>query len=500
MTDLVLSRRSLVVDDWDRARHVSMLGDYPRFAAEAEALATLVPTAADLWADVFAAFDLPSPTLVDLALMDSDHELNHLVVATLLDLPEFALLRTWSVGDAFVAAAAAIRLRPTIEVLYDRAATTEAMRRAAEAVRARLATDVELPPDAVADLEAAAVDVEAAVEDQERRDAGERQLELRSALREAADAAAADAALIAMVVPGGAGEARRMKLADRLALARRLNTPPFARMADVFGALKVLVGAARHSRIPGAPGDPGGITYGRDLTRVLPSALVMLADPDLEVLFYRDYAEGALPMRDRVGTQEAGRGGIVCNIDSSGTMAASVDGHTTRDQQAKAMGLVLLNLCRAQRRPFHGILFGDTVRRGKHKGQPELVEFDFSRGYSIEAVLDFAELWLNGGTNFMLPLDRSLAILAAEHAAKGHTEGDIVFITDGMAPIRSDWAVGWLACMEHIGARLWVLLVAGAQPEPLATLAAATGGGIASYDQITDPGLDLRAVLTGLVR
>ena len=42
MTDLVLSRRAVVVDDWDLLRFAAMLGDYPRFFAEGEALAQVV--------------------------------------------------------------------------------------------------------------------------------------------------------------------------------------------------------------------------------------------------------------------------------------------------------------------------------------------------------------------------------------------------------------------------------------------------------------------------
>jgi uncharacterized protein with von Willebrand factor type A (vWA) domain len=225
---------------------------------------------------------------------------------------------------------------------------------------------------------------------------------------------------------------------------------------------------------------------------------MLLGDPVRSRVFLDDYARGRLPMIERRGEQEAARGGIVCCCDSSISMAAPDS--FPNEERAKAMALALLHQCRRQGRPFYGIHFGDRWRSGPDKGKPQLLEYDFSGTYDAERVLDFAETFIGGYTNFQYPLDRGLALLEAEHATVGRTDGDIVFITDGEADVTDEWAERWIDGMTAVDARCWGLLCEGADREPLESLCRATGGAVASYDQITDPSVDLRAVLTGLVR
>ena len=123
------------------------------------------------------------------------------------------------------------------------------------------------------------------------------------------------------------------------------------------------------------------------------------------------------------------------------------------------------------------------------------MEYDFTGAYPAEQVLDFAGQFFGGYTNFSLPLDRAVAILEAEHAATGRTSSDIVFITDGEANVSKPWLERYLARMHRIGARTWGLLIAGAEREPLTSLCE---GRVASFDEITSPGADLRSVLTGV--
>lgn len=483
MSDLPpLSRRVLVIDTWDAAVFSEMMVDLDVFVDNHDALMVLAPdTGPELWADMFAAFDQATPRLVDAADLDGDFAANYAVIAALLTLPEFARLRDWTMGDPYASALACCALRPTVEVLYDRHRTTERMRKAAEqAAQDQPEDDTTL----------------AAVATQESVDAGERVLLLRAAMARAAADAESTAAQVSMLMPDA--DVRRMPAGRRLALAQRLTHRRFRHMADVFGAMEALLAGARRNRVPGAPSDTGEIEYGRDLTRALPSALLMLDDAEWGDVFMDDFARGRLPMMERRGEQEAARGGIVCCIDNSISMAEPVG--APNEEKAKAMGLALLHQCRRQSRPFYGIHFSDRWRSGPHKGEPQLIEFDFSKPYTAETVLDFAETFIGGYTNFRYPLDRSLALLEAEFAVQARTDGDIVFITDGECNVAAAWAAEWIDRMHAVDARLWGLLCEDAEREPLESLCLATGGAVATYAQITDPDVDLRAVLTGLVR
>lgn len=487
------SRRALVVDRWDRERYDTL--DFPTFAAEGEALRRLAPdTGPELWADLFALFDLVVPALVDADSMAAGFGINHRVIATMSTMPETALLRSWTQGDAFASASASMSLRPTVEVIYDRLRTTEKVAEALATERRRLEDmdEEEAAPD-LADL----VEREAAAEALAGRDTGMMVLLLRSAARQVADATEAEVERARMW--SGGHDLTRMPLEKRLELARRLRTAHFAAMADLFGAIRQLMAAAKRTVVPEAPDDLGDVEYGRDLARVLPSALAQLADPDQEWAFLAAYANGRLPMMEQRGTETIGRGGVICCTDTSVSMATPMAPKGTRDMRAKALGLVLLDQCRAQGRSFYGIVFSDRYDAfsGELSGQPQLMEFDFSGEFPPQQVIDYAEAFFGGGTNFTLPLDRALAILEAEFAATGKTESDIVFITDGEARVTPRWMERFHRRLHAIGGRVWGLTLATRRDEPLSSICE---GRVASFDDITSPDANLLEVMAGVSR
>lgn len=490
---MTLSRRAIVVDRWDVERYEDL--DFPTFAAEGEALLRLAPdTGRELWADLFAALDLAMPTLVDVDAMESGFEINRQVLAHMLAQREFELLRTWTQGNAFSAASAVMGLRETVETVYDRLRTTQRVAEALAARRRRLEDMDDEEPEAATLLQELAED-EAALAVQEQRDAGEATLALRSSMRQVAEATEAEVDRARMLATEE--DLTRMPAEKRLELARTLNTERFVAMSDLFGAVSNLLAAAQRQHVPEVPAEPGDITYGRDLARVLPSSLMQLDDPDRELLFLADYADGRLPMLEQRGTAAVGRGGIVACSDTSISMAMPMYPSGTRDLRAKALGLVLLHHCRQADRAFYGILFSDRYDRGPNKGEVQLAEFDFTGPLDADMVIGFTETFFGGGTNFTLPLDRALALLEAEFAATGRTESDIVFITDGEAIVSTAWIRKFHDRLHRIGGRVWGLLMGEAEREPLNTICE---GRVATFNQITDPDVDLVAVMAGLTR
>lgn len=484
-----MTTRVVAVDHWDLRRYDTL--DFPAFRADGAALLALAPvTGAALWADLFALVDLARPRLREVDEVDPAYRVNHTVLTTLAQAPELDRLRALSVGDAFYAGSACITLRPALEIAFDRAQVTQRMRDALAYGLGGLAglDDVEVEQDP--GLAAAEAELEAL----ESREAGRRALLLRSSLAKAVAEAEAEDARSRMWTAGM--DMTRMSAERRLALARRMKNPAFEGMVDLFGAMERLQALVARDVIPGIPSVPGQVEYGRDLTRVLPSALVRMGDPDLGDLFLADYAEGRLPQRAMTGTTEVGRGGIIGCFDTSISMARTMRPKGTRDMRSKAMGLLLLNQAREQGRPFHAIVFSDRYERGHPlDGQPQLTEYDFTGDYTAEQVLDFAEEFHGGRTSFTLPLDCAVAILEDEFAATGHTRSDVVIVSDGEAPVTTDWIARYLERMHRVGGRTWGLLLAGAHTEPLTTICE---GRVATFDEITTPGADLRAVMSGL--
>ncbi len=139
-----------------------------------------------------------------------------------------------------------------------------------------------------------------------------------------------------------------------------------------------------------------GITLGRDLPNVLPSELVLLAEPDAEIEFYRRYVSGELLQWDVKKNENAP---VVLVRDSSGSMTEH------RQVWAAAVGLAGIRSALAAGRRFVGIVFSDSVEVFRFPGAD---------------VLEFALLRLGGGTNYPAALGAAL-----------EEGGDIIFITDG---------------------------------------------------------------------
>jgi uncharacterized protein with von Willebrand factor type A (vWA) domain len=87
-------------------------------------------------------------------------------------------------------------------------------------------------------------------------------------------------------------------------------------------------------------------------------------------------------------------------------------------------------------------------------------------------IIDYAEFFFGGGTDFMAPLSRALQLLQEEEKEKGFVEGDIVFATDGMCYVRDDWLEKFKAEQERLQFTVWGILIGGhsRKSEPLWTI------------------------------
>ena len=439
--------------------------------------------AADLVRDMFLASYKASPQLHAAADMDPSRLVNRQAIASMLASPEFAELRRETVGDAYASAMAVIAQVAAVRRMLEQA--KEAQQAADEAARGRqeqqdaaqavgealqqaaaqAGEDGSVPAAAAQDAEQAMARAEQA--SQPAQDAAARaaaalaaeapgmRATVRAAAAQAAESAREEAALMA-AWGIGPGELQRMDFAQRVRLAERLRRGRLGEFAKLIGRFRQMAAGQRARKTEHVPGELVGIETGDDLGRLIPSELASLGVPATRAVFAARYAEGRLFVYEQRGHVETGQGAIIACIDCSGSMSRKLAGGVSGEAWAKACALAMLDQARASRRDFAGILFSSAT-------QVKVFRFPASEPVRTGDVLDFAELFWNGGTNFEAPLAVAAGLLEAEYNADGRMRGDIALITDGVCGVTEEWMRAWNERKAVLGFRVFGIAV-GRQP------------------------------------
>lgn len=433
----------------------------------------------DLLRDVFMAAYKADPQLRETSHMHPGRLVNHQVAGTLLGSPEFAELRRETAGDQYAAAMALLAQGSTLRTLLDQ--TREAQRaaqaaddaareaqQAGEAVQEALETaadqvdpdDGTVPDQLAGDVDEAIAAADTAAEQAAAARAAAEQaaaaagVPLRAALRraaaEAADQARQDKATMAAwgIEPG---RLQRMSFEQRAKLAQRLRGNRLGKYADLIGRFRTMAAGERARRIEHVPGELVGITLGDDTGQMIPAEAANLAVPALRAIFAVRLAEKRLMQYDTRGEERAGQGAIIACVDCSSSMKQR-HGAATAEAWAKACALALLDQAHAAGRHFVGILFSSP-------GQYGVFHFRGDEPIAIENVLEFAESFYGGGTDFAGPLGVAATSLDTEHALSGRQDGDIVLITDGACAVTEDWMRQWQATKHRLGFRTFGIAV-----------------------------------------
>jgi uncharacterized protein with von Willebrand factor type A (vWA) domain len=399
-----------------------------------------------LTSDIFHALNKSLPVLRDEDEMRPDSLLPRETIKEMLALREYEELHDYTTGDPIAAALAGTTMEPKV---------TEIMTRLKERqdqineMLDRLESQDPEDGDPLTDEE-----LQNLVEQ-----LGEDLSGMRSDLREAMKDATEDlAGMEGMSRLWGTdpGELKRMPAEDRIRLAKRLrNNPNLHRLAELIGAFTAFAFAMQHQKTDALQTDIYDIEMGNDLNHVLPGEFGLLNNPITKMEFKRRYAERSLMQYRLHGREMVGKGGIVCCIDTSGSMGLE------RDVFAKAVGLSLLRIAQSQNRSFFGVLFGS---------RNELKGWDLSNARA-EDVLDFASFSFHGGTDFEAPLGMAMDYLTAEHDADGAMKSDIVFITDGYCGVSDGFMKNLTDFKERLGTRIFGVSIGGdALGEPLKTI------------------------------
>ena len=255
---------------------------------------------------------------------------------------------------------------------------------------------------------------------------------LRQALEQAADEAQ-EQQRMAQSFGIGAGDGKPVSGKERLQLAEALQVHPKIRdIAKMAGRMQMLALNKRKNRTLHPPTEIVNVTLGDDLGNVLPSELMLLADPDTEDEFIQRYAEKRLMQYDLRGIEREGQGPMVVCVDESASTAGVVE------MWEKSIALSLFAIARREKRAFAIVHFGNeseiTVRKWAKAKDATPTE-----------LIDMAQHFFNGGTDFERPLKEAVQVM--DDAA--FKKGDVVFITDGEAQVSDEFLHGEFARVKR---------------------------------------------------
>lgn len=172
-----------------------------------------------------------------------------------------------------------------------------------------------------------------------------------------------------------------------------------------------------------------GIHKSNDITRLLPSELVLFENEELENLFYAKMYENSLLTYEIAGEDkkekdkeeiEYKKGPVVACIDTSGSMRGNPI------KKARALLLAISKILQTEKRKMYVILFGSA-------GQ--ILEFKMENEKKIADLLKFLNQEFNGGTDFNTPLKKAIKIIENE---KNYEKSDILFVTDGLCSLNDE--------------------------------------------------------------
>jgi uncharacterized protein with von Willebrand factor type A (vWA) domain len=433
--------------------------------------------------------------------IEPGHAVNRQVVSWLLDSPEWQELRRETVGDAHAAAMAVLSQTSAIKRMLDQAEQAQQAaagaqraeqdrRDAAQGVagaiadaRAQADEDGEIrddTADAISQAITAAEQADAAAENAAQdlagalaRAARDMNAAARAAAGRAAEQARDEAAM--MTAWGiGPGELQRMSFDERAALAERLRSSRLAEFTSLIGRFRQMAAAQRARRVENVPGEVVGIELGCDIARVVPAELARLAVPGLRQEFITRLVDGRALQYQHRGEAQAGKGAIIACIDCSYSMTDRT-GEITGEAWAKAFALSMLDQARAERREFAGILFSSEE-------QVKIFRFPARHSPATSDVIEFAEHFFGGGTDFEAPLTAAVEILTGQHDQLALEGGDITLITDGISGVSETWMRDYQDAKARLGFRTFGIRIGG----PAGSVLDALSDNVRAIEDLTD--------------
>jgi uncharacterized protein with von Willebrand factor type A (vWA) domain len=197
------------------------------------------------------------------------------------------------------------------------------------------------------------------------------------------------------------------------------NDPKLKRICDLAGKYRRVAQSKQRQKVSHGVDEVVGVEPSGDVSRVLPSELVKLTDPDLELDALRRLAERQLMSLEKHSKETVGKGPIVVVVDESGSMSGEPV------CQAKALALALGWIAKKQNRWVAFVGFS-------YASQGRVVCFPPGK-WDQEKLLEWLSGFFNGGTDPKIPLETLPDVHWPEFVKAGLKRGktDMILVCDG---------------------------------------------------------------------
>ncbi len=191
------------------------------------------------------------------------------------------------------------------------------------------------------------------------------------------------------------------------------------KICELAGRFRRVAQSKQRMKVSHGLDDVVGVEPGGDIGRLLPSELVKLAVPELELDTLRRIVEREALCREHHSVEPVGKGPILISVDESGSMEG-VKAHT-----AKALALALAWIARSQRRWCGLIAFsGGSGER--------LLALPPGR-WNETKLCDWLSEFIGGGSDLDVPIEELPRMYREIGAPTGIT--DLVLVTDAKCRI-----------------------------------------------------------------
>lgn len=238
---------------------------------------------------------------------------------------------------------------------------------------------------------------------------------------------------------GGSAELK-LQIAEKIRSSHKLQE-----IAKLAGRFRREARKEQANKKQPAKDEVTDIELGNDLGRLVPSELMKLGHPLTRLDFMRKYLERSLIQYKLEEVPKENRGPIIICVDNSSSMTMN-----NREIWSKAICLALLQIGIDQKRIVEVIHF-DTLVQNKYV-------FDGKKKIDPRELVACCEYFSNGGTEFGPVLtEASRDILSAAKAK--FEKADIIFITDGIAPVDQNVKDVINNLRKHAKTKLYTILL-----------------------------------------
>jgi len=233
----------------------------------------------------------------------------------------------------------------------------------------------------------------------------------------------------------------KMELVKKLSSSTKLK-----KVSELAGRLIPLAMNQQTQKVKKGCEEIYNVELGSDLSRLLPQEISKLNDPDRELEFMASFFENKCLQYSLKGKEKKARGAIVVCIDESGSMEGEAE------IWSKAVAIALLHIAVKQKRSYFVIHFDAT------HDPKRLPVHAFPKGETLNMLklVEMAELFMGGGTDFETPLTRAKMCIDLE---KDYHKADIIFITDGECAVRDSWQKEFMAWKKEKGISIYSILI-----------------------------------------